>query len=443
MAFKKILKSVSIFAVLGFALFNISVSQGAENKIKVENWEKWRYVKNIEINGAPIKGDLVKVSLDQDVFNNAKEDLGDLRVVGKGGAEVPYKLIVEKSFYSQNNIYPVRVLNNSYSSEGQYNIFVVDFGQKGYLNSALNILTSSENFKRTVEVSGSNDMQSWNILKTNGYIYNYTDKTANFKAGDTEVAYPENTFQYLQVKIFSRGEAPLAVSGAQVSRIFRSLNKETTIRPKYKIEENSARRTTDVIIDLEKKGWPTSSISIDSNSDNFNREAVIYESDDQVSWSRLGNGYIFNLNTPKFTGSNLSIEYSESGKRYLKVEIYNANDAPVGVRGVSIKTILRSIAFQYNETSVSSADYALYYGNSKALFPQYDLERFFSYLDTENYFSASLKPETQNPNFAAEVPPAPSIFERIPYLLEMVLVLVILVMGFFVFRLMKKVGSAR
>ncbi len=439
MVLKKIFKLVSVFAVLGSVVFSASVSQGAAG----DKWGKWRYVKKIEITNAPKKGDLVKISLDQDVFNNANEDLGDLRVVGNGGTEVPYKLIVEKSFFSERNIYPVRVLNNSFSSDGQYNIFVVDFGQKGSLNSSLNILTGSENFKRTVEVSGSNDMQSWNILKSNGYIYDYTDKTANFRASDTEVSYPENTFQYLQVKIFSRGEVPLAVSGAQVSRIISSANKETTVRPQYTVEENLNKRTTDIIINLGKKGWPTSNITLDAGSDNFNRKAVVYESDDKISWRRLGNGYIFNLDTPKFTGANLNVGYSESNKRYLKVEIYNGSNAPIEIRGVLMKTILRSIAFQYGEGGASLSDYSLYYGNPKASFPQYDLESFFPYLDTENYFSASLKPETQNPNFAAEVPPTPSIFERIPYLLEIVLVLVILVMGFFVFRLMKKVGSAR
>lgn len=436
-------KSLIALLCLSFMLFNFSFSHGAAESSQAGKWGKWRYVKNIEITNAPKKGDLVKISLDQDVFNNANEDLGDLRVVGNGGMEVPYKLIVEKSFFSERNIYPVRILNNSFSSDGQYNIFVVDFGQKGSLNSSLNILTGSENFKRTVEVSGSNDMQSWNILKTNGYIYDYTDKTANFRASDTEVSYPENTFQYLQVKIFSRGEAPLAVSGAQVSRIITSANKETTVRPQYTVEENSNKRTTDIIINLGKKGWPTSNITLDAGSDNFNREAVVYESDDKVSWRRLGNGYIFNLDTPKFTGANLNVGYSESNKRYLKVEIYNGSNAPVEIRGVLMKTILRSIAFQYGEGGTSLADYSLYYGNSKASFPQYDLERFYSYLDTENYFSAALGGEKENPSFVEDAVPVPPLTERIPYLIEMVLVLVIIVMGFIVFRFMKKVSSVK
>lgn len=424
---------------LGFIFINFTFSQGAENSSRAQiKYQSWRYMKDIRISGDPKAGDLVKVTLDQDIFNHAQEDLRDIRIDGSDGAEVPYKLIVEKSFYSQNNIYPVRILNNSFSSDGQYNIFIVDFEQKGFLNSSLNILISSDNFKRTVEVSGSNDMQSWNVLKTNGYIYNYTDRIANFRAGDTEVSYPENTYQYLQVKIFSRGEAPLAISGAQVSRIVNSSNKEMTIQPKYRIEENSARKTTDIVIDLEKKGWPTSNMLIDSGTDNFNREVVIYESDDKASWRQLGNGYIFNLNTPKFTGANLNIDYSESRTRYLKAEIFNGDDTPITVRGISIKTILRSMVFQYKE----GVSYALYYQNPAASFPQYDLERFFSYLDTDNYFSTVLSGEKHNPYFPFDdQPPQLSLAERIPYLLEMVLVLTIFVMGYFVFRFMKKVGS--
>jgi len=397
---------------------------------------KWQYFKDINISGSPAKGDLVKITLDQDVFSGANFDLGDLRVYA-GNDEVPYKLIVERGAFSQENIYPVLVLNNSYSAEGGYNIFIVDFGQSGFLNSSLNIITSSENFKRSVEISGGNDMASWNLLKSNGYIYDYTDKIGHFKARNTAVSYPENAFRYIQVKIFIGGGSPLEISGAQISKIKRSESKEAVFEPKYEVRENSAKRITEIIVDLGKKGWPTSNMIIDSSDVNFNRETVAYESSDKNNWQRAGESYIFNYNTPKFTGANLEVGYSETSERYLKLEIFNGDNKPISITGISAKTILRSIAFQYG---AGASSYKLYYGNAKARFPEYDLGKFFPYLDTGKYFSSSLSAERINPFFQKEIPPAKPLSERMPYLLPGVLVLMVVVMSYLVFRFMKKVG---
>ncbi len=441
MTFKKILKVVSILSVLGIMAPNFSL---ALNKVRAPREAQWQYFKDIDINDNPQKGDLVKITLDQDIFNNAQENLGDLRIVADDLFDVPYKLIVEQSVFSQENIYSIRVLNNSFNTDGQYNIFIIDFGQSGFLNSSLNIFTGSENFKRTVEISGSNNMASWSVLKTNGHIFDYTNKMANFNARNTAVDYPENSFRYIQVKIFTGGEAPLAINSAQVSKITKKESRETVFNPVYEIKENSAKKLTEVIIDLGKKGWPTFSITLVSPDENFNRETVVYESGDKNNWKMAGQSYIFNYNTPKFVGANSEVNYRETNKRYLKLEIFNGDNKPINISKVSVKTILRSIAFQYGygSNAIDSA-YKLYYGNPKANFPEYDLEKFFPYLDTGKYFGSNLSAEQVNSDYQKETSPVPPLTERIPYFVPGVLVLAISMMGLMVFKFMKKVGSEK
>jgi len=419
-------KKITIFTILFFSLLFISCVFADYNP------EKWQYFKDIKIGSAPASGDLIEVALDQDAFNNAKNDLSDLRIINAKGDETAYKLVIEKGTFSQKNIYPIKILNNSFVP-GQYNLFVIDFGQSGFLNSGLKILTASENFRRQVEISGSNDMQNWNVLKTDGYIYDYTDRRASFKAQNTTVDYPENTYRYLHVKIFMGGEASLTINTVQVSRISVSAIKETVLAPKYDTYEQN--RVSGVIIDLEKKGWPTSSILLNSPDGNFNREVVVYESNDRNNWRLLGQGYIFSYNTPKFKGANLSLVYTESNSRYLKVEIYNGDNRPISITGLSVKAILRNIVFQYEPVT----SYRLYYGNNQARFPEYDIEKFFAYLDTGRYTNAALSAEKKNPLFKPEIPPKLPLSERIPFLLPSVLILAVLILGFFVFRFFKQV----
>ena len=158
--------------------------------------------------------------------------------------------------------------------------------------------------------------------------------------------------------------------------------------------------------------------------ENFNREVAIYQSSDKVNWQSVGQGYIFNYNTPKFVGANLDVKYRETDKQYLKIEIFNGDNKPISIDNISVKTILRSIVFQYG-ADVTSDSYRLYYGNSKADFPQYDLDKFFSYLDTGKYFSSSLSDEQLNSFYQEEIPP---LSERIPYLIPGILTLAILTM---------------
>lgn len=427
----KMLKLISVFAVLGIMAPNFSLAIKPEVS-EINPRDKWQYYKDINIGGNPQNGDLVKIMLDEEVFDNSREDLADLRIYA-GYSEVPYKLIIEKGIYSQENIYPAQLLNNSFIS-GQYNLFIIDLGQKGYLNSSLRIITSSENFRRQAEISGSDDMGSWNVLKADGYIYDYTDKEGNFKAQNTSINYSENAYRYLQVKIFTGEGEPIAISGAQVSKIIKTETKETVLLPKYEVTQNQKNKTTEIVVDLKKKGWPTNSVMVGVSGENFNRSLGIFESADEASWQNIGSGYIFSYNTPKFRGSSLNVDYAESGKRFLKIEIYNGNDAPLSISGITTKTILRNLVFQYKP----GENYALYYGNGEAQFPEYDLERIFPYLDTGAYASAKLLEEKRSPEYQDKPVQMPPITERMPYLLDAILIIAVAIMGFVVFKFMKK-----
>lgn len=395
----------------------------------------WRYFKEIKFEKSPQANQLVKVTLDQDVFAHTNNNLSDLRIISNTGQEVPYKLIIEKATFSEKNIYPIKILNNSVDPNRD-NLFIVDFGQSGLLNSQLKVLTSSENFQRQAEIAGGDDLENWHILKTDAYIFDYTNSQAHFNAQETSIDYPENAYRYIQVKIFTSGEAPLKINGAQVSKITKNEAKEMTITPGYQISQ--VNRTTQIILDLEKRGWPTGAIILAIAEENFNREVIIYESNDQTNWHLLTQGYIFNYQTPKFKGANLTVSYPESSTRYLKVEIYNGDNQPLTINGFSLKTTLRNVAFQY----APDTNYLLYYGNKNTSSPEYDLEKFFGYLDADNTASALLTIEQENHLFKIPKQPKSPLTERLPYLLPLILIATVLILGILVFRFLKKIKNA-
>ena len=144
---------------------------------------------------------------------------------------------------------------------------------------------------------------------------------------------------------------------------------------------------------------------------------------------------MFNFNTPKFTGSQLSVGYPESRYRYFRLTVFNEDDPPLPVTGAEASGFLRKLIFHANPEGV----YRLYYGNPGAEAPSYELEHLFPYLITDSLPVAGLGDHTTNPAFTLREPIKP-FTERYPWLLSTVVALAALIIGVFLtslFRQMK------
>ena len=82
--------------------------------------------------------------------------------------------------------------------------------------------------------------------------------------------------------------------------------------------------------------------------------------------------------------------------------------------------------------------YKLFYGNPDARYPQYDIERYFQYLETENLPKATLVAGIANPLFEEKVPPPPPVTDRFPWLLPVVIGVAALILLVPLIRLIKQ-----
>src|SRR4030042_6838768 len=157
-----------LFPIMAIAAFNV---------------EKWRYFKDISVSGEGIQ----KVSLDDEVFSFAKENLSDLRIVNGKNEDVPYKLAVSRDKKERAEYYP-KMINNSFVDGKSQVILELEEGNRDI--NRLRIITPSENFKGNAKISGSDDMENWGVLGEDIYIYDYTDKKGAFKSQNTTVNFP-------------------------------------------------------------------------------------------------------------------------------------------------------------------------------------------------------------------------------------------------------------
>jgi hypothetical protein len=114
--------------------------------------------------------------------------------------------------------------------------------------------------------------------------------------------------------------------------------------------------------------------------------------------------------------------------------IRNKDNQPLSITGISTSYIYREAVFQ----AEAGKKYKLYYGNPKAKWPQYYLEKYFQYLDIEKAQTARLSTEQNNPAFVPEKEPEKPLSERIPYLFSSALIIFSLILLLLAYNFLKK-----
>lgn len=412
------------FAVILSSVFVLTLASFAHADFAPADW---RYQKDIRIPTISITG-LVELNFDEDVFANTASGLRDIRIISDEGTEVAYKLVVERSTVERVSR-SGRILDNSFIP-GDYSFFVIDLGREGLFHNQIDIKSTSLNFRREVVVEGSNDRTTWAVLNNKAIIYDYTDPAAGLKARNTTARYPESTVRYIRVRIINRDDTPLQITGSSVFLEQKS-SARTVLYPVSITEQSldSDRRASVILLDLGSSGLPNNSLLLSVSDVNFQRDIAIEGSNDRQSWNIVqSRDVIFNLRTPKFTGSKLSVNYRENTYQYLRISIFNQDNSPLTVNGATVSGILRKLIFEADPQQA----YTLYYGNSGARYPQYDIERYFQYLETDVLPRATLGLQTLNSDFEEILPP---VTERFPWLLSVVLAGGVALLGAILVRL--------
>ena len=392
--------------------------------------QDWQYKKSL----LGTSSGLAEVFLDNEVFAGAAKNLADIRVVDSSKQEVPYKLITVKNEEGRKNYSP-KMINKSVVV-GKYSSVILDLGQRGIITNSLTIQTSSENFQRNVTVFGSDNQTGWNILKANAYVYDYTDKRGGMKSQDTSVSFPDSVFQFLKIEISDSDNNPVAINSVSVNQYAQKNAEQFSIASELEAVQDTSKKTTTLIADMGQSGIPANKISLLSSGENFNRGANVYSANDKNSsdWQYIGQGYIFRYNTPKFVGENTALDINETTNRYIKIIVYNNDNAPLNFSGAKIFATQRELIFQ----AQADKKYELYYGNAKAVSPKYDLDQYLKYFDLSSAQKISLGPQTSNSDFVLPQEPEKPFTERMPYFLPVGLTTLGLILLLLVYKFLKK-----
>jgi hypothetical protein len=159
----------------------------------------------------------------------------------------------------------------------------------------------------------------------------------------------------------------------------------------------------------------------------------------EVPWARVTGGTVHRFTGGDGKTESAGLRLPVSGRyRYLRVRVYNGDDAPLKFAGVKVRRLQHYLAFQ---PAAGATGYRLYLGNPAAARPQYDLAHFVGRLRSEGVAKVALGELSPNPLFAEEVKVVPWS-EQYRGLLWAALIAVLAALGLLVFRQARRARPA-
>jgi hypothetical protein len=175
----------------------------------------------------PVGAGINQFAVPLHVLDKAREDLADLRLYDASGREIPYAVRIRSEEDDTEEI-DGRMFNqaNIGSTASEVSVDLnVDPGD----HNEVEIETEGMNFRRSVEVEGSDTGTGWKTLTTGGVIFSFG--SASSTARSNRVSYPVSRYRYLRVRVFAdtpRENQPPVITGVKVLMSRREKSEITT-----------------------------------------------------------------------------------------------------------------------------------------------------------------------------------------------------------------------
>ena len=402
-------------AIIVFALFAFVAVAPLAPVSGQEALSAWPYF--VDVNSqTPARG-LSDFIVTADVFGRAREDLSDLRLYDRQGREVPYGLRV------------LRKVNESRSVEAkEFNRAVVgnagelsaDLGEGAAEHNEVEIDTNGENFRRLINLEGSDDGAQWRAIVTGAIIFRF--RTNNQSIESNRVSYPVSRYRYLRVRVFADSMSDRAapvINGLKALMVVRQegeLVAWNTGWPESRRTSHEGEPATSWTIDLGNR-VPCSQLTLDVRDETFSRPYAVETADAPRTVLGVASGELTRPLGKKITPVVITFdENREVFASKLRLIVTDYGNSSLSIEFIKPAAAARQIVF---DTSGSvSAPLRLYFGNPKASAPRYDFEKNLPALLKSPPVRYDLGAVQPNPVFEPQPEP---LTERLPWLIYLVL----------------------
>ncbi|MBZ5553946.1 MAG: DUF3999 domain-containing protein [Acidobacteriia bacterium] len=389
----------------------------------------WKYFKSIQLTGVSSK-QVVSVALDNELISHTAFLEHEVRLIEGQASEVAFNLVADNDEILEENQINVAILNKAVLGE-KYQQFICDLGAAGRITNRLVLETSSHNFVRRADVEGSGDGRNWLSLAKGLHIFDWSEGRR------LKLEFPDSTYRFLKVLLWLDGGAPLDIQGAGVSR-HEKISGELEPVPValHSRLPQTPQKFSEWIYDFGHDRPLVNRCIFEVTKQNFRRRVELAVSDDITQWQPGPALEIFRTTLGDFKDEFTTLETNALNHRYLRIRILNGDDRPLEVTAISFRRFVRRVVFEFDP----ARSYRLFYGNSSAQHPSYDLTALESRSGPGSLTKGSLARQEVNPSYLEPLNRLPWS-ERHPRLLWAVLFIVVLLLGTLLIRSAKMMGK--
>jgi len=411
---------------------------------------QWSHRASVVLDVSPREG-VVEVPLSPAVYDRARADLADIRLVDGSGETVAHVVDMDKGAAEKSiSEKPTRVFNRAFVP-GTSSTVTVDFGRP-LSKTCIDVETPGVNFRRRIMVEASSQGEDWQVLRRSAWLFRVQEAGSSYEL--KRVQLPENDFRYLRLTIFHAPDDPGRVLIEEVVAWHVVQAPPETVEiplAAMHIRQRPKHNQTEVEIDLGYRNLPIHEVALVARDPDFCRRVGLAARNSETRirripvedappreqvvdtpWRPVGGGTRYRFSSGQSATQSLGLRPRPMGScrcRYLRIRIHNGDNAPLDITGARVTRLVHRLVFQPR----GAGPYTLYLGRRNAERPRYDLAHFVDRLRKEGVTQAQLGRVSANPTFAHEVEEVPWS-ERHKWVLWAVLVGVLIVLASLVWR---------
>jgi len=362
-------------------------------------------------------------------MDRSRSDLSDLRLFHPQGKEIPYAIRIRRDIDERRAV-DGNLFNQAGTSE--WNEVSVDLGESPGEHNEVEVDTYGSNFRRRVEVDGSDNGTDWKKLQNKALIFAF--ESQNKTVQSNRVSYPVSRYRFLRVRVFGDDlvdeEAP-GIRSVRAVRVVKSEGELTTWNvniPSYQLFRYEGAPSSAWSIDLGAY-VPVDRLVLNVEQTSFSRPFYLEAVDDLQNLRLVASGELTRRTGEEMKPIVIMLDHEEHARK-LRLVVNDHSNQPLMLNSISVGAPARQLVFELKEAP--ALPLRLFYGNPKAEAPHYDFENELVAKLANTPMRIGIGPTTENPSYEPE--PLP-FTERVSWLIYIVLAISSLALAVILWKL--------
>jgi hypothetical protein len=413
---------------------------------------KWKY--QAQVNVEEGTSQYCRLTLTPDIYDAARIDLADIRLLDADGQQVPYVPAKPRDITDRLKYSPA-LINRSTNTDGAAMV-TLDFARQ-IVKNQIEVETGGDNFRRSVKVEGSNDNVQFFTIVDSAFVF-----AVDYRTRFERIDLPRNDYRYLRITVepmATEEKSPVIKAVLAFKHESKPAKRQPVKMVQIEHSENEKNKSSIYVYDLAYRHLPVSEIELDIADNAFYRYVTIQGRDEatrkvkidrednrqrfeevEVAWKRIISGTIYRY--PEASGKRreklvLRVPSGRRIYRYLRIVISNYDDKPLAINSMSAKLIADEIVF----TAQDDIAPTLYVGSQTAGKPRYDLaQRLKNPLQVKARF-ANLGTVNNNPLFGQVEGKTTPWTEKHKVLLWIIMGALVVVLAGFILKSFKSIQT--